>query len=176
MARASRYGLTAIVLHWVSAICVLGLFGLGFWMVDLDYYSKWYQTAPHWHMSIGILIALVTMVRYLWRWLKPVRTGEGSPLEQKAGHAAHVTMYLMLACLFITGYLIPTGDGRGIEVFDWFVVPSIGTLFADQKEIAGLVHEYVAYALIALVTLHAVAALKHHFINKDSTLEKMLKP
>ncbi len=53
----SRYGLISIVLHWITALAVLGLFAVGFWMVDLTYYSQWYRTAPYWHKSIGILLA-----------------------------------------------------------------------------------------------------------------------
>lgn len=74
----------------------------------------------------------------------------------------------------ISGYLISTEDGRPIAVFGWFSVPALGALFDNQADIAGLVHEYVAYSLITLALLHAVAALKHHFFDKDHTLKRML--
>ena len=63
----THYGIVSIVLHWLVAITVFGLFAVGFWMVDLSYYSQWYRTAPHWHKSIGILLALVMLLRLLWR-------------------------------------------------------------------------------------------------------------
>jgi len=58
--------------------------------------------------------------------------------------------------------------------FNWFSVPALGELFENQADIAGEVHYYLSLSLIALVFIHAIAALKHHFINKDNTLTKML--
>ena len=58
-----RYGWFSISLHWLVALTVFGLFGLGFWMVELNYYSEWYRTAPDIHKSVGILLAVVMLVR-----------------------------------------------------------------------------------------------------------------
>ncbi|MGB7994663.1 MAG: cytochrome b, partial [Photobacterium halotolerans] len=99
---------------------------------------------------------------------------EGAAWEKALAKLAHLVIYVLLFGLFVSGYLISTSDGRGIEVFDWLTVPSMGELFPDQSDVAGEIHEYLAYALIGLATLHAVAALKHHFVNKDNTLKKML--
>ena len=82
-------------------------------------------------------------------------------------------MYALLFGIFISGYLISTSDGRGIDIFDWYTVPSLGALFEDQSDIAGLLHYYFACTLIGLTSIHAIAALKHHFVNKDNTLRKM---
>lgn len=65
-----------------------------------------------------------------------------------------------------------TADGRAIEVFNWFSMPAVGELFLNQADIAGEIHYYLAYSLIGLAALHALAALKHHYINKDNTLKK----
>jgi cytochrome b561 len=80
---------------------------------------------------------------------------------------------LMLA-LMIAGYLISTADGRPIDVFNLFSVPATLHGLADQEDIAGEIHEILAWALVLLAGVHALAALKHHFINRDSTLLKML--
>jgi cytochrome b561 len=82
-------------------------------------------------------------------------------------------LYLLLFFIVVTGYLISTADNRGIEVFNWFVVPGFGEFFDHQADRAGLVHEWLAYSLIGLVLLHALGALKHHFIDKDATLKRM---
>lgn len=99
---------------------------------------------------------------------------EGSRFEVVAAKAAHGVMYLLLLTIFVSGYLISTSDGRGIEVFNWFTVPGAGELFSGQSDIAGEIHFYAAWAVILIAGLHAVAALKHHFIDKDNTLRKML--
>ena len=74
----------------------------------------------------------------------------------------------------IAGYLISTADGRAIEVFGWFQVPATLYDLPEQEDIAGEIHELIAWALILLAGVHALAALKHHFINRDTTLLKML--
>jgi len=64
---ARGYGLISIVLHWSMAIVFIGLFILGKYMVDLDYYSRWYQTAPDFHRSFGVLVSLLLLLRWGWR-------------------------------------------------------------------------------------------------------------
>ena len=56
-----------IAIHWLSALTVIGLFGLGLWMVALDYYDTWYTRGPALHESVGILLLLLTLVRLVWR-------------------------------------------------------------------------------------------------------------
>lgn len=169
-----RYSAIARFFHWSSALTVFGLFGVGLWMVDLTYYSEWYKTAPHWHKSIGILLAFLTLARVIWKHLSVSPKIEGKPFEVLAAKWVHIAMYALLFVMFFSGYLISTADGRGIEVFGWFEVPSIGELFANQPDIAGNIHYYSALTLIGLAALHGIAALKHHFIDKDDTLRKMI--
>ncbi|PTA50893.1 cytochrome b [Shewanella morhuae] len=171
------YGVTAIVTHWLSAIVVIGLFALGVWMVELTYYSTWYKTAPHLHKSIGILLLAVTLFRLLWRLVnpKPVSEANHQLWEKKAAHIAHLAIYVLLLVIMFAGILISTAEGRGIMLFDWFELPGFGPFFENQADIAGDIHQYAAYSLIALIVIHAAGALKHHFIDKDATLLKMIK-
>lgn len=161
-------------IHWLSAIVVIAMFGVGLWMVDLSYYSEWYRKAPHWHKSIGLLLAGLTLFRIVWKIVTPSPRVEGHRLEVVGAKLAHLAMYALLFVLFASGYLISTEDGRGIDVFNWFTVPSMGALFENQADISGQVHFYAAWVLIILAAVHAIAAFKHHFINKDNTLRKMI--
>ena len=172
--RVTNYNVTARAVHWLSALIVFGMFGVGLWMVDLTYYSTWYKTAPHWHKSIGLLLAGLTLFRVVWKSVTASPSVEGKPLEVVGAKIGHGLMYLTLFTLFASGYLISTEDGRGIDVFNWFTVPGAGALFEGQADIAGEIHFYAAWALIILASGHALAALKHHFINKDNTLRKMI--
>ena len=169
-----NYNIITRVIHWISAICIIGLFAVGLWMVDLSYYSEWYRTAPHYHRSIGILLAIATLFRIVWKHMSASPKPEGKSHEIIAAKLAHGAMYLLLITIFVTGYLISTSDGRGIEVFEWFTVPGAGELFPNQSDMAGEIHFYAAWAIVLIAGLHAVAALKHHFIDKDNTLKKML--
>lgn len=175
MAKTLRYNNLSISLHWLMALVVFGLFALGFWMVDLTYYSSWYKTAPYWHKSVGILLAALLLLRLFWRFKagKPAALPDQNRRLQQMAALVHLLLYLLLLAIVLTGYLISTADGRGIEVFSWFEVPGMGELFAEQADIAGALHKWFAYVLMALVVLHAAGALKHHFVDKDTTLKRM---
>lgn len=170
------YGYVAIVLHWLSALAVFGLFGLGLWMVDLTYYDPWYNRGPALHKSIGMLLLGVTLVRLAWRWVRPGPEPEGRLRERQAAVFVHRTMLALLVASMVAGYLISTAKGDGIAIFGWFEVPATVHGFEGQGDLAGWAHEWLAYALIALAALHTAAALKHHFIDRDRTLLRMLRP
>lgn len=172
----NAYGLLSIVLHWLVAVCVFGMFGLGLWMVDLDYYSSWYQTAPDLHKSFGLSLLAVMLLRLLWRKLSPppLPLASHDQRTRRASKAAHWLLYAGLFALMLSGYLISTADGRAISVFGLFAVPASLTSIPDQEDVAGVIHEWLAWALVILAGLHALAALKHHFIDRDITLLRML--
>ncbi len=176
MLRNSRqtYGWIHIALHWTTALTVFGLFALGVWMRGLDYYDRWYYEAPQIHKSVGILLFAVVAFRLVWRWTNPHPRPLGAALENRLAWAAHIALYLLLFTLMLSGYLIPTAKGRAIEVFNWFSVPATLYGIPHQEDIAGEIHEVLAYVLIGLVVLHAGAAVKHHLIDRDHTLLRML--
>ncbi|WP_339462525.1 cytochrome b [Pseudomonas sp. EA_105y_Pfl2_R69] len=171
----SHYGLVSILMHWLVAVVVFGLFGLGYWMVGLDYYSGWYKTAPDLHKSIGLVLFAVMLVRLLWRWLSPppAALANHGRMTRLASTLGHGFLYLGLLLLMLSGYLISTADGRPIEVFGLFSVPATLTAIPNQEDVAGLVHEYLAWALVIFAGIHALAALKHHVIDRDRTLVRM---
>ena len=170
----SQYSRVAKVIHWLSAVTIFALFGAGYWMVDLTYYSEWYKIAPHWHKSVGLTLFALTLFRIVWKFVKQSPEIEGADWEKLGAKIAHALLYILLFATFISGYLISTADGRGIEIFNWFTLPGLGSFIENQEDIAGDVHFYLTYTLIGLALLHAMAALKHHFINKDNTLKKMI--
>jgi cytochrome b561 len=170
------YGLVAIVLHWSMAAVIVGLFALGLWMVELTYYDPWYREATEIHKSAGVVLFLALILRLLWRWSNPRPTPESglAPWERKASRAAHVAFYVLLFAVMTSGYLISTADGRPIDVFGWFAVPATLSGLPGQADIAGDVHLALAITLIALAAVHAAGALKHHFLDRDRTLVRML--
>ena len=172
---ADSYGHVSIALHWLVALAVFSLFALGLWMVELEYYDAWYQRAPALHKSTGIALFGVMLLRLGWRWSNPRPRPQGTSLERKAASLAHVAMYILLYALMLSGYLISTADGRAIEVFGLFSVPATLSGIENQEDIAGEIHELLAFTLMALVALHTLAALKHHFIDRDRTLMRMLR-
>ena len=145
-------------------------------MVDLTYYSSWYRTAPDLHRSIGVLVVSLMILRLLWRLanpkLKPIATHK--TWERKLSHITHGLMYLLIVLLGVSGYMITTAKGQPLHVFDWFSIPAISFGIEYQEDIAGNLHEIFAWSLIGLVVLHTAGALKHHFLDRDDTLKRML--
>ena len=173
---ARRYGLVSILMHWGVALAVFGLFGLGLWMAGLDFYSSWYRRAPALHKGIGILLFLAMLLRLVWRFVSPPppALASGEAATRRSATLMHGLLYLGLFVLMLSGYLIATAEGRGIEVFGWFTVPATVSGIANQEDLAGGVHRWLAWGLVGLAVLHALAALKHHVIDRDATLRRML--
>ncbi|AHG22218.1 cytochrome B561 [Chania multitudinisentens RB-25] len=171
-----RFGHISILIHWLVALSVYGLFALGLWMVTLGYYDVWYHQAPEIHKSIGILLFIIMIVRVVWRFISPPPKPLASYSRFTRINAvlAHIALYVVLFGILISGYLISTADGQAISVFGWFDVPASVTDIAQQADTAGTIHLYLAWAVVVLSVLHALAAFKHHFVDRDVTLKRML--
>jgi cytochrome b561 len=172
----SRYGWVSIVLHWGVALTVFGLFALGLWMVGLGYYDPWRKAGPDLHKSIGLVLFFFMLLRVVWRFISPPPppTANQNKLTRTAAHFGHLFIYVDLFLVMSAGYLISTADGVGIPVFGLFEIPALVSGLPDQAETAGNVHFYLAWVLVIFTVLHGLAALKHHFIDRDATLIRML--
>ncbi len=171
-----RYGAVSVLLHWLVALAVFGLFGLGLWMTGLTYYDAWYTRAPWLHKGIGVTLLAVVILRLAWRLVSPPPPPPAThaPWERRGAALAHGLLYLLLLTVMATGYLISTADGRPLEVLGLFTIPALVTGIERQEDVAGSVHLVLASTLVGLAALHALAALKHHFIDADRTLLRML--
>ena len=171
-----RYGYINKLVHWLVAIAIFGLFGLGLWMVELTYYDAWYRKGPDLHRSIGILLMVVMAGRLIWiLWTgKPRSLSSHRIWEKRLASLTHGVLYGLVFAMGLTGYLISTADGRAVDVFNWFSVPSSGEWIDNQEDVAGEIHEWLAYTLIAIACLHAAAAIKHHMIDRDESIKRML--
>jgi cytochrome b561 len=172
----THYGLVSIVLHWLMALCFIGMYALGLWMVELDYYDSWYHRAPDLHRSLGILLVGLMLLRFIWNRLQPRPEDLSSDaLLNRVAHLAHTLFYLLVLLMLVSGYLISTAKGKGIEVFDWFALPALLSASDQRGDWAGDIHEILAHLFILLAVAHAVAALKHHFKDRNQTLVRMLR-
>jgi cytochrome b561 len=173
----SGYGLISILIHWVSALLIIFLFGLGIYMTDLTYYDEWYHKGPALHISLGLFLFALTLVRLGWR--KKNATPEDLSNNYQANLAAKlikVAFYLLIFCSIASGYFITTAEGDPASFFDWINIPSLMELSGEKVDLLGEVHEILAWIIISLACLHAAAALLHHFVMRDKTLVRMLKP
>ena len=172
----TRYGLPARILHWSVAALVLFLIWLGWWMVELSYYDSWYYASRQWHEALGILVWAMGLMFAAGHLVN--RPPASLPLtgwERRASWAAHKLLYLSLLVLPVTGYLIATADGNGMELFGLVTLPSLFGKSESVRIAATTIHTFGSYGLLALVFIHASGALKHHLLDRDRTLMRMIR-
>lgn len=165
-----------ILLHWFIAILVFSLFFVGIWMVELSYYDPWYHLAPWWHKGIGVLVIVLLTLRWLWQFFHDKRVSSlvAGSWQDKLSCFVHHLMNILLVLVCLSGYFIVTAKGQSLVVFDWFSIPALWQGIANLEDWSGEVHYYLAYGLMGLVVVHILAALKHHFDNKDAVLLRVL--
>lgn len=175
----SGFGLLSIVLHWVSALLIFFLFGLGLYMVGLSYYDPWYNRGPNLHISLGLVVLLLTLARIVWRlahFRHPAPLPEHSRAVRFLSATVQLSLYGLILAVVVTGYLITTADGRSASLFGLIQFPSLVRLDGSGVDLAGALHYWLAWAIIALAVLHTLAALAHHFVLRDRTMVRMLDP
>lgn len=170
-----RYGVLTVVLHWLVAVLIAVLVGLGLWMTRLGVFDPWYQTVPMLHTSLGALVAVLMLVRLLWRARAstPVAPVARSAKEALLGKLVHGVLYGNVLVVIASGYLAATGAGRAIEWFNLVSVPVLIDVSAAQVEWLKTVHAWSVWFLVGLIALHVAAVLKHQLIDKDPMLQRM---
>jgi cytochrome b561 len=173
------FGLISILLHWVSALLIFFLFGLGLYMVGLGYYDPWYNRAPALHISLGLAVLILTLARIVWRlfqFRRPAPLPEHSRAVRLLSTTVQLSLYGLILVVLVSGYLITTADGRAASLFGLIEFPSLMRLDGAGVDLAGFLHYWLAWAIIVLAVLHTLAAMAHHFVLRDRTLVRMLDP
>ncbi len=177
-AAPARWNAVVASLHWVGALSVLGLLALGAYMTlaNLDAAAKFdlYQR----HKTLGWLTLVLNAARAIPRLLfaAPAPIASIGALWRTAARAAHLALYALTLFVGFSGWLrvstaiIPIP----IDLFGLTSVPDIALASAGASELWAKAHEVAAYALAVLIALHVAAAMKHHFIDRDATLLRML--
>jgi cytochrome b561 len=171
----TRYGGVAIGLHWLIAIAILGSFSLGLYMSDLPLSPqklKFYS----WHKWAGVTIFLCVLVRLVWRLShRPPELPDTIPAwQRKVAAATHVLLYLLMLVIPITGWLMSSAMGFQTVYFGVLPLPDLLVRNDELGERLQQVHTLLNYSMAALVVAHLGAALKHHFIDRDEVLARMV--
>jgi cytochrome b561 len=171
------YGLVSIAIHWVSAVLILFLFGLGIYMTGLSYYDDWYHKGPELHVSLGLVVLLIMLVRVIWRLVNSLPVDlSNQKIQNLTARLVKFGFYAFIFIVLISGYLVTTAEGQPASMFNLIKFPVLAQLNSQNVDIAGVLHEYVAWGIIILVVLHTAGALMHHFVMRDRTLVRMLRP
>ncbi len=173
-----RYGAVAIALHWVMAVLLVALAGSGLYMVSLP--DAGYDTRKIvqilYHKQLGILALTLALMRLGWRagHALPALVETLPDWQQVAARFVHLCFYALMLALPVTGWLMSSAAGFPVSFLGLFELPDWVSRSDDLFRMFAGIHQWLGYALIALTLVHAGAALRHHFVDKDQTLKKML--
>lgn len=182
----SRYSTVAVILHWLIALAVIALLIAGFWMGDAIRNPETQALAFEvfqLHKSLGLTVLVLTVVRLGWRLGHPAPAlPDTMPGWQKtAAHATAWAFYVILLVMPLSGWVIVSTSPFGLPtmwfgLFEWPHITQL-TNAANALQINGAaeeVHELLAFGAVGLLFLHVSGALKHHFIDRDDVLARML--
>ena len=170
---------TTRTLHWIVALSMIGLLSLGVYMVETDTKSLY-----SWHKSFGVLIIIFVVLRIIWRikngW--PTAAGRYSQVEHFLAKLVHWTLILGTLVMPMSGALMSSFGGHGVKVFGLEIVAknidvATSKVIAHSESLAGLfhsIHHWAGYIIIIALLLHIVGAFKHHIVDKDTTLNRMI--
>ncbi|MFZ6870780.1 cytochrome b [Undibacterium sp. Di27W] len=180
MDQANRLSKLTISLHWIIAILIVGLCAVGLYMTRAEAWALYPL-----HKSLGVLVLIIAIVRIIWRiwngW--PAAAANYTKLEQVTAKVIKWALILGTIALPFSGMLFSGASGHGFGIFGLVLVPAqhmpgnpaevlaYSEFWASTGE---TMHHVSAYILIAAILLHMAGALKHHIIDKDATLKRML--
>lgn len=186
---SASWGLVSRILHWLMAIMLISMLGLGVYMVEfeVDLIARFKLTQLH--KSFGFTVFLLGLIRLIWRLtpgVRPLYPPDMKAWEKKAARASHLAFYALMIAMPLSGWLLasasPLNDADAFpfrvanRVFDLFELPD--PFDPGSKSLAGtlaFVHTTLAVGLAALLLVHVSAALKHACIDRDDVLSRMLR-
>lgn len=180
MRDATRYTPVAISLHWLIALLIFAGWGLGFYMSDLPlspaklrYYS--------WHKWMGVTTFILVILRVGWLATHPAPSLPRAmpPWQTRTARVTHLVLYLLMFVIPLSGWLMSSAKGVPTVYFGVLPIPDLIGKDKAMGDVLVVVHQSLAFGLAALAGLHVAAALKHHFMDRDDVMGRMvpfLKP
>jgi len=172
----TQFGWISIGFHWIMALLIVVMLTVGIYMTRIPFSLSKLKLYGI-HKEIGMLILFLVVLRLSWRLANITPTLENLPSwEEWSAKAMHYLLYCFMFLMPITGWLVTSSAGLPVSFFGLFTIPIIISPNPDVQTVVTDIHQWLAYSLIAMIGLHSAAALKHHFIDKDSILRRMLWP
>lgn len=170
----ARYTATAAALHWFTALLIVTAFSIGLYAVGL-LLSPTKLKLYAWHKWVGVTIFVLTLVRLLWRWRHPAPALPATVAgwQRIATHVTHAALYVLLIAVPLTGWLMSSAAGFPVVYFGLLALPDLAAKDKALFETLKLVHFALNKTLLLVALLHAAAALKHHFVDRDDVLRRM---
>ena len=163
-------------LHWLIALLIMVGFYLGWIMTDIPGFTPTKLKYFSWHKWIGVTVFALAAIRFAWRLThrSPEMPSGTAPLQKRAAQAAHVILYVLMFVVPASGYLYSSAAGIQVVYLGIVPLPTLIGPDAALKVMLKTVHIWLNYTWLALVAVHTLAALKHHFIDRDGLLARMI--
>lgn len=167
------YGLVSRGLHWGMALLIVGMLALGLRLttVQPDLSTLWLYGL---HKTLGLIALALVLVRLVWHRMSPPPSPLAKGWQVRAAKAGHLALYLLLLVIPLSGWAASSATGIDTLFADRWLVPPIAPVSASVESTAFAVHAIATKLLMALVSLHAIAAL-HHEMAGQGTLTRMLR-
>jgi cytochrome b561 len=171
----ARYSAVAQAFHWIIAALIVIQFTLAWSADDLPLGARKLALLAR-HKSFGMTILMLAALRLLWRLFnRPPELPPGmTAIERKLARATHVLFYVFLFVMPLTGWMMSSAKNYSVSWFDQFTWPNLIAPNERAFDLLRRTHDTLSWLLFALALLHVLAALKHHFWNKDDVLKRML--
>ena len=169
-----QYGTTAKVFHWLIVALLFVQYLIGWLMPDIHRGMK-PGAAMTFHVSFGLLILILIVVRFAWRLTHPVASESSLPPWQRlSSEAVHWLLYALVLATTVTGWLFASFRGWSMSLFYLVPMPMLAAENAAAgKAIDGL-HQVMGWALLAMIGFHVAAAMVHIFIYRNRVMQRML--
>jgi cytochrome b561 len=172
-ATASGYTRTAAVLHWLAACLIVGGFAVGLWMTGLALGPLKIRVYAY-HKWIGVTVFLLAALRIAWRWRHPPPPPVPMPeWQRRAAGVTHLLLYVLMFAIPLSGWAHSSATGVSVAYLDLVTLPDLVAKDRSLAAVLKAVHVALNYTLLALVFVHAGAALKHHVVDRDGLLARM---
>lgn len=175
-ATAQRYTPVAIALHWLLAALIIATFSLGVTMVDIPGITPSKLKYFNWHKWAGVTIFGIAVLRVLWRlWNPAPKLPESmATWQRRSAEWMHYLLYVLIFAIPLSGYFYSLAAGFPIVYLGHFPLPVLIGKNEVLKPLLKDLHYWLNMTLLIAVIAHAGAALKHHFIDRDDVLKRML--
>jgi cytochrome b561 len=170
-----RYSVVAQTFHWIIAALIVTQFTLA-WMADDLPLGVHKLALLARHKSFGMTVLMLAVLRLVWRLFNrpPELPGNMTKIERHLARGTHVLLYVLIFIMPLTGWLMSSAKNYSVSWFGRFTWPNLIGPNESAFDALRTTHQLLSWLLFAVALLHILAALKHHFWNKDDVLTRML--
>lgn len=174
-AATPHYSAPAVALHWILATLIIGNLAFGLYAVSLELSPQKLRLFSY-HKWVGVTVLILAAARLLWRLrhAPPALPDSMKPWEKRVALGAHTLLYVFFFASPLSGWLFSSATGFQTVYFGVLPIPDLLSRNREWADVLRVAHRWLNYSMAAVIFLHTAIALKHHFVDRDDVLTRML--